>query len=71
MEGVPPTGLLRVRMRVAVRAPRGPVAVREMLYVPATAVGLPLISPVVVSIETPAGRPVALKEVTPLFAVMK
>ena len=60
--------MLRVRTSVAVRAPRGPVAVSGMLYVPATAVGVPLISPVVVLMESPAGRPVAPKEVTPLFA---
>ena len=51
---------------VAELVPPGPVAVTEAVKMPA-AVGVPLISPVLASIERPAGRPVAVHDVAGRF----
>ena len=61
---------LRVRTRVAVPVPVGLVAERVTLKVPAATLGVPEIAPVDVLIERPPGRPVALKEVGELSALI-
>ena len=61
---------LRVRTRVAVPVPVELVAERVTLKVPAATLGVPEIRPVVVLIERPPGRPVALKEVEELSAAI-
>ena len=65
------TGLagLIVRARVAVPVPPALVALRGTLDVPA-AVGVPEIRPVAVLTDNPAGKPVALKLVGLLVAVI-
>ena len=60
---------MMVRVRVAVPVPVTLVAPRVTLEVPA-AVGMPLIAPVEGLTERPAGRPVALKLVGELVAVI-
>ncbi len=65
------TGAARsVRTRVAVPVPVVLVAERVTLKVPAATLGVPEIRPVVVLMERPPGRPVALKEVGELSAVI-
>ena len=61
---------LRVITRVAVPAPAALVAERVTLKVPAATLGVPEIAPVVVLMERPPGRPVALKEVGKLPAAI-
>jgi hypothetical protein len=61
---------LRVITRVEVPVPVELVAVRVTLKVPAATLGVPEIRPVVVLIERPPGRPVALKVVGELSAVI-
>ena len=61
---------LRVITRLAVPAPAALVAERVTLKVPAATLGVPEIAPVVVLMERPPGRPVALKEVGELSAVI-
>ena len=61
---------LRTRTRVAVPEPVALRAVRETLKVLAATLGVPEIRPVVVLIERPPGRPVALKEVGRLSALI-
>jgi hypothetical protein len=61
---------LRVITRVAVPVPVVLVAERETLKLPAATLGVPEIRPVVVLIERPPGRPVALKEVGELSALI-
>jgi hypothetical protein len=60
----------RVRTRVAVPVPVELVAERVTLKVPAATLGVPEIKPVVVLMERPPGRAVALKEVGELSAVI-
>ena len=60
----------RVRMRVVVPAPAALAAERVTLKLPAATLGVPEIRPVVVLIERPPGRPVALKEVGELSALI-
>ena len=61
---------LRVITRVAVPVPVALVAERVTLKVPAATLGVPEIAPVVVLMERPPGRPVALKEVGKLPAAI-
>ena len=61
---------LRVITKVAVPVPVALVAERETLKVLAATLGVPEIRPVVVLIERPPGRPVALKEVGRLSALI-
>ena len=63
-------GALRVITRVAVPVPVELVAERVTLKVPAATLGVPEIKPVVVLMERPPGRPVALKEVGKLSAAI-
>ena len=58
-----------VIVRVAVPVPPELVALMVTLYVPAV-VGVPEINPVLVFTDKPAGRPVALKLVGLLVAVI-
>jgi hypothetical protein len=51
---------LRVMMRVVVPVPAPLVAERVTLKVPAATLGVPETTPVVVLMERPPGRPVAL-----------
>ena len=67
--GAAGNGLLIVRLNVNVPAPPAFVADRVTLEVPAV-VGVPEISPVTVLILSPADRPVALKLVGLLVAVI-
>ncbi len=61
---------LRVIMRVAVPVPVELVAEMVTLKVPAATLGVPEMRPVPVLIESPPGRPVALKEVGELSAAI-
>jgi hypothetical protein len=61
---------LRVRTRVAVPVPVTLVAVTVTLKVPAATLGVPEIMPVNVLMESPPGRPVALKEMGELSALI-
>ncbi len=61
---------LRVITRVEVPVPVELVAVRVTLKVPAATLGVPEMRPVPVLIESPPGRPVALKVVGELSAVI-
>jgi len=63
-------GALRVMTRVAVPVPVTLVAVTVTVKVPAATLGVPEIMPVNVLMESPPGRPVALKEVGELSAVI-
>ena len=61
---------LRVITRVAVPMPVELVAERVTLKVPAATLGVPEMRPLVVLMESPPGRPVALKEVGELSALI-
>ena len=61
---------LRVIMRVAVPVPVELVAEMVTLKVPAATLGVPEMRPLPVLIERPPGRPVALKEVGELSALI-
>ena len=61
---------LRVITSVAVPVPVELVAVRVTRKVPAATLGVPEMRPVPVLIESPPGRPVALKEVGELSAAI-
>ena len=61
---------LRVRTRVAVPVPVALVAVTVTLKVAAATLGFPEMRPLLVLMERPLGRPVALKEVGGLSAVI-
>ena len=61
---------LRVITSVAVPVPVALIAEREMLKVPAATLGVPEITPVLVLMESPPGRPVALNEVGKLPAAI-
>jgi hypothetical protein len=69
-EGIDRDGDVRSRTSVAVPAPVALVAERVTLKVPAATLGVPEIAPVVVLMERPPGRPVALKEVGELSALI-
>ena len=60
----------RVRTRVAAPVPVALAAERETIKVPAATLGVPEMRPLVVLMERPPGRPVALKEVGELFALI-
>ena len=70
MTGAPAIGSDKLIVRVAVPGPVALVAERVTLKVPAATLGVPEIAPVVVLMERPPGRPVALKEVGELSAVI-
>jgi hypothetical protein len=59
-EGIDRDGDVRSRTRVAVPVPVELVAERVTLKVPAATLGVPEITPVLVLMERPPGRPVAL-----------
>ena len=61
---------LRVRTRVAVPVPVGLVAEMVTLKVAAATLGVPEMVPLLVLMERPPGRPVALKEVGELSAAI-
>jgi hypothetical protein len=61
---------LRVRTRIAVPEPVALVAERVTLKVPAATLGVPEMRPLLVLMERPPGRPVALKEVGELPAAI-
>ena len=61
---------LRVITRVEVPVPVELIAERETLKVPAATLGVPEIRPLLVLMERPPGRPVALKVVGELPAVI-
>ena len=61
---------LRVMTRVEVPVPVELVAEMVTRNVPAATLGVPEIAPVVVLMESPLGRPVALKEVGELSAAI-
>ena len=60
----------RVRTRVAVPVPAVLVAEMVTLKVPAATLGVPEMRPLVMLMERPPGRPVALKEAGELSAVI-
>ena len=62
-EGIDRDGGVRSRTRVAVPVPAPLVAERVTLKVPAATLGVPDMRPLLVLMERPPGRPVALKEV--------
>ena len=70
MTGAPAIGSDKLIVSVAVPAPVALVAERVTLKVPAATLGVPEIAPVVVLMERPPGRPVALKEVGELSALI-
>ena len=61
---------LRVITRVAVPVPVMFLAEMVTLNVPAATLGVPEMRPLVVLMERPPGRPVALKEVGELLALI-
>ena len=69
-EGIDKEGDVRSRTRVAVPVPVVLVAEMVTLKVPAATLGVPEITPVLVLMERPLGRPVALKEVGELSALI-
>ena len=70
MTGAPAIGSDKLIVRVAVPVPVELVAERATLKVPAATLGVPEMRPLVVLMERPPGRPVALKEVGELFALI-
>ena len=68
--GAPTIGSNRVIAKVAVPVPVVLAAVRVTLKVPAATLGVPEMRPVVVLMESPPGRPVALNEVGELSAAI-
>ena len=68
--GAPAIGSDRVIAKVAVPVPVALAAVRVTLKVPAATLGVPEMRPLVVLMESPPGRPVAVKEVGELSAVI-
>ena len=69
-EGIDRDGDVRSRTRVALPVPVELVAERVTLKVPAATLGVPEITPVLVLMERPPGRPVALKEAGELSALI-
>ena len=70
MMGAPAIGSDKLIVRVAVPVPVVLVAERVTLKVPAATLGVPEMRPLVVLMERPPGRPVALKEVGDLSAAI-
>ena len=70
MTGAPAIGSDKLIVRVAVPVPAALVAERVTLKVPAATLGVPEIRPLLVLMERPPGRPVALKEVGTLSAAI-
>ena len=70
MAGAPAIGSDKLIVRVAVPVPVGLVAERVTLNVPAATLGVPEMRPLLVLMERPPGRPVALKEVGELSATI-
>ena len=70
MTGAPAIGSDKLIVRVAVPVPVELVAERVTLKVPAATLGVPEMRPLVVLMERPPGRPVALKEVGELSALI-
>ena len=68
--GAPAIGSDRLIVRVAVPVPVVFLAEMGTLNVPAATLGVPEMVPLLVLIESPPGRPVALKEVGELSAVI-
>ena len=68
--GAPKIGSDRLIVRMASPVPAPLAAERVTLKVPAATLGVPEIRPVVVLIERPPGRPVALKVVGELSAAI-
>ena len=69
-EGIDKEGDVRSRTSVAVPVPVALVAATVTLKVPAATLGVPEMRPVVVLMESPPGRPVALNEVGELSAAI-
>ena len=69
-EGSDKDGDVRTRTRLAVPVPVALVAEMVTRNVPAATLGVPEMRPVVVLMESPPGRPVALKEVGELSAAI-
>jgi len=69
-EGIDKEGDVRSRTRVAVPVPVALAAERVTLKVPAATLGVPEMRPLVVLMESPPGRPVAVKEVGELSALI-
>ena len=69
-EGIDKDGDVRTRTRLAVPVPVELVAEMVTRNVPAATLGVPEMRPVVVLMESPPGRPVALKEVGELSAAI-
>jgi hypothetical protein len=67
-EGIDRDGDVRSRTRVAVPVPIALLAEKVMVKAPAASLGVPEMSPVVVLMERPRGRPVASKDVGELSA---
>ena len=70
MTGAPAIGSDKLIVRVAVPVPVELVAERVTLKMPAATLGVPEMRPLVVLMERPPGRPVALKEVGELSALI-
>ena len=70
MTGAPAIGSDKLIVKVAVPVPVELVAERVTLKVPAATLGVPEMRPLVVLMESPPGRPVALKEVGELSALI-
>ena len=69
-EGIDKEGDVRSRTSVAVPVPVALAAERVTRKVPAATLGVPEMRPVVVLMESPPGRPVALNEVGELSAAI-
>ena len=70
MTGAPAIGSDKLIVKVAVPVPVELVAERVTLKVPAATLGVPEMRPLVVLMESPPGRPVALKEAGELSALI-
>ena len=70
MTGAPKIGSDRLIVRMASPVPVALVAVTVTLKVPAATLGVPEMRPLLVLMERPPGRPVALKEVGELLALI-
>jgi hypothetical protein len=67
-DGIDREGDVNSRANVAVPVPIALLAEKVMVKAPAASLGVPEMSPVVVLMERPRGRPVALKDVGELSA---
>jgi hypothetical protein len=70
MAGAPAMGSDRLSESIAVPEPAALAAEMVTLKVPAATLGVPEMRPLVVLMERPPGRPVALKEVGEFSAVI-